>query len=278
MTTEIFATVNSETIVDIACRHKLYGKGKIAKLRFSENSNKPEIFLYFESEAKSVAFAYTLVLSLGLLSFEDTDSETLKAIYEEYLANWTTFDEQRKAKKEAERQAELKAKEDAKRAKEEAKKAQAFELKKERDIKEFEAELAASRPLSKASEFYTALGWLTKHTGTVSAALPDYLDKYFLAHFGDVPHRVVDSKKKGPSGWTSQWTSSFQVSLKKPDCIPVIFEKYLNPARKALTKSEFVLELIDNYGFRFGKTQDLDEIRSCVPSEYITDFEYGLAM
>jgi len=136
----------------------------------------------------------------------------------------------------------------------------------------------ASNPLSLASEFYTTLGWLAKHTGTVSAALPDYLEPTFRKHFGDAPCRVVDSRKKGPAGWTSQWTSSFAVSLKKPESIPALLEQYLNPARKALTNSEFVLDLVDNYGFKFGKAQDLEAIRSCVPSTYHNDFELGLAM
>jgi hypothetical protein len=66
--------------------------------------------------------------------------------------------------------------------------------------------------------------------------------------------------------------------LKKPDSIPAMLEQYLNPARKAVTNSEFVRDLVDNYGFQFGKVQDLEAIRSCVPSTYQTDFELGLAM
>jgi hypothetical protein len=57
-----------------------------------------------------------------------------------------------------------------------------------------------------------------------------------------------------------------------------MLEQYLNPARKAVTDSEFVRDLIDNYGFKFGKAQDLEAIRSCVPSTYHTNFEAGLAM
>jgi hypothetical protein len=45
-----------------------------------------------------------------------------------------------------------------------------------------------------------------------------------------------------------------------------------------LTDTSFVWELVDNYGFKFGKTQDLEAVRSCVPSEYISEFELGLAM
>ena len=281
-TIENFATFNSESIVDISCTHKLYGPGKITKLKFHENTanykHYPEIYLSFESPVKTVIFAYSLVTKAGFLQFNELEAMTLQDLYTEYSANWNTYDSARLAEQTAQRVAKQEAKEAEKKAKADAQKAEAFERKKERDIKEFEFMVQNRRPLSIASEFYTTLGWLAKHTGTVSAALPDYLEPAFKKHFGDVPCRVVDSHKKGPAGWTSQWTSSFTVSLKKPDSIPAMLEQYLNPARKAVTNSEFVRDLVDNYGFQFGKVQDLEAIRSCVPSTYQTDFELGLAM
>lgn len=275
---ENFATVGSETKVEINCIHKLYGAGKVTSLRFAENQGKPEIFLSFESETKSVALAYGIVTRMNLLQFNETDSETLSGIYDEYVTNWTTYDNERKAEQVAKREAEAAQREEAKKAKANEKKAEAFEKKKEKDIQDFELMVQSGNPLSIAAEFYTTLGWLAKHAGTVSAALPDYLEPAFRRHFGNAPCRVVDSQKKGPAGWTSQWKSSFAVSLKKPDSIPAMLEQYLNPARKAVTDSEFVRDLIDNYGFRFGKAQDLEAIRSCVPSTYQTNFELGLAM
>lgn len=275
---ENFATVGSETKVEINCHHKLYGEGKITNLRFAENQDKPELFMTFESPVKNVVLAYTIVTRMNLLTFDETDTETLLNLMDEYLTNWTTYDEERKAEQVAKREAEAAKREEAKKAKADEKKAEAFEKKKEKDIRDFELMVQTRNPLSIASEFYTTLGWLAKHAGTVSAALPDYLEPTFRKHFGDAPCRVVDSQKKGPAGWTSQWTSSFAVSLKKPDSIPAMLEQYLNPARKAVTDSEFVRDLVDNYGFKFGKAQDLEAIRSCVPGTYQTDFEAGLAM
>lgn len=271
-------TISSTMTTAITCTHKIYGAGKITKLKFTENLEKPEMMMTFESAAKTVGIAYSIISKLGLLSFDETDTETLQNLFDEYLIEWTKLDETRKAEIKAKREAEIEAREAAKKAKVEAQKAEAFEQKKKRDIKDFEEKLKLSKPMSLASEFYISLGWLAKHTGTVSAALPDYLESTFVSHFGDVPRRVVDSTKKGPAGWTSQWTSSFALSLKKPDIIPAMFEQYLNPSRKALTDTSFVWELVDNYGFRFGKAQDLEAIRSCVPSDYISEFELGLAM
>lgn len=271
-------TINSTMTTAITCTHKIYGAGKIIELKFTENLEKPEMLMTFESAEKTVGLAYSIISKLGLLSFDETDTETLQNLFEEYLIEWTKLDETRKAETKAKREAAIEAREAEKRAKAEAQKAEAFEQKKKRDIKDFEEKLKLSKPMSIASEFYISLGWLAKHTGTVSAALPDYLESTFVSHFGDVPRRVVDSQKKGPAGWTSQWTSSFALSLKKPDIIPAMFEQYLNPSRKALTDTSFVWELVDNYGFKFGKAQDLEAIRGCVPSDYISEFELGLAM
>lgn len=278
MDTTMFATINSETACAIDCTHKVYGPGKITNLRCSENQGKPEIFMAFESPVKSVILVYSIVVPRGILVFNETDAETLECLMAEYGANWLEYDNERKAEHAAKLKAKLDALEQAKKEKANEEKAKAFEKKKVKDIAEFEEKLDASKPISAAAEFYTCLGWLTKHAGTVSAALPDYLEPSFVRHFGDVPRRVVDSKKKGPAGWTSQWASSFAVSLKKPDCIPALLEQYLNPARKALTDTSFVWELVDNYGFKFGKTQSLEAIQSCVPATYLPDFEAGLAM
>jgi hypothetical protein len=269
-----------QTVLDlnITCVHKLCGKGDLIAIEARERDHQPEFYLTFQFATKPTTFAYSIVSAYKVLSFDQEHSEALQNLFELYSENYKLYDVDRRAEDEARRVAEAKRKEDEKKAKADEKKAEAFERKKVKDIKDFEEMLQRSEPLSAASEFYQSLGWLAKHTGTVSAALPDYLEPSFVKHFGDVPRRVVDSKKKGPAGWTSQWNSSFAVSLKKAEAIPVLFEQYLNPARKALTDSKFVRGLIDNYGFQFGKTQNLDAIRSCIPDTYLTEFECGLAM
>jgi hypothetical protein len=144
-------------------------------------------------------------------------------------------------------------------------------------LKDFEAITSADRPVEVTSEFYYSLGWLAKHIGTVTARLPDYLEPSFTKYFGDVPRYVFDSKKKSPSGWTYQWTMALSATIKKAGTIPATLEAYLNPTRKALSDTGFVWDLVDNYGFQFGKKQDIDKIRSHVPSDCIASFEAGLA-
>jgi hypothetical protein len=153
-----------------------------------------------------------------------------------------------------------------------------YQKQKERAIKDFENRTStASTVLSTEDDFYYALGWLAKHVGTCTAALPDYLVSAFEKHFGsNVPCRVVDSKHRGPAGYQSQWTWSFKMTLKKPDDIPAILSKHLNQSGNAISDTSFVWDLVSNYGFQFGKKQDVDKIREAIPTQYISYFETGL--
>ena len=48
--------------------------------------------------------------------------------------------------------------------------------------------------------------------------------------------------------------------------------------KKAIDSVAFVWDLIKNYGFQFGKVQNLEEIRGCIPAENLADFDRGFAM
>lgn len=166
----------------------------------------------------------------------------------------------------------------AKKAEADKKAEENYKKQKERASKDFDKFVQqSSTALSDVEEFYYALGWLTKHVGSVSAVLPDYLADAFTKHFGsDTPCRVLDSKKKSPAGWQAQWSWFFKVSLKKHESVPSILVQYLNPTGNALTDTAFVWDLIDNYGFQFGKKQDIEKIKQAIPKQFITSFETGL--
>jgi hypothetical protein len=156
-----------------------------------------------------------------------------------------------------------------------------YEKQKAKTLKDFEDRVQTVSTLNTVDEFYYSLGWLAKHTGAVNAALPDYLENAFVKHFGpEAPRRVLDSKKRYPSGWTAQWAWSFTVAFKKPKklgTIPAFLSDKLNPTGTMVSDTSFVWDLIDNYGFKFGKTQDIEKIRACVPADYLASFEAGLA-
>lgn len=172
------------------------------------------------------------------------------------------------------------AREAAQKAAEEAKRAAKYKATMEKVIKGFEALSNQERTKCATGEFYYNLGWLAKNIGAVSAALPDYLLPYFRKQFGTtyVP-TVVDSKKKTVNGHSMQWTLSMRASLSKKslDTIPAFLRQYLNPTGNSLTSTSFIWDLIENYGFKFGKTQDLAKIKDSIPAHCVKYFENGYA-
>ena len=144
-------------------------------------------------------------------------------------------------------------------------------------LEKFRELLATKKSLSLSDEFYYSLGWLARHSGTVKAVVPDICEAEFVQYFGtEVPFTKTEYKV-GPGGWISQWGKSFTASLVKVKTIPAYLEQYLNPKRTQITNSEYIKDLVDNYGFQFGKAQNVEAIRQSVPAEYLPHFEAGFA-
>lgn len=149
---------------------------------------------------------------------------------------------------------------------------------KESAIKNFDKMVQeANTTLSEVDDFYYALGWLTSHVGAVSATMPDYLSDAFKKHFGaDAIHTEVDSSKRTTNGNAMQWTFGFKATLRKPENIPSFLNQYLSSTGKAIASTSFIWDLVDNYGFQFGKKQDADKIKNTVPAKFVSSFEAGL--
>lgn len=181
--------------------------------------------------------------------------------------------------KDLEKQVKLLEEAAVKKAEEEKKAAEKYEKQKAKALADFETMATQEKEIiTQADEFYYSLGWLAKHASNVAAVLPDYLADAFKKYFGsEAPCRIVDSKHRGPAGWQAQWSWSFTISLKKPELVPAFLLDKLNPAGKAVSKTSFVWDLVENYGFQFGKKQDIDKIRACVPADHLDSFELGLA-
>ena len=123
----------------------------------------------------------------------------------------------------------------------------------------------------------TGVNFGTFVSGTVKAVVPDICEAEFVQYFGtEVPFTKTEYKV-GPGGWISQWGKSFTDSLVKVKTIPAYLEQYLNPKRTQVTNSEYIKDLVDNYGFQFGKEQNVEAIRKSVPAEYLPHFEAGFA-
>lgn len=254
-------------------KHRIYGEGQLTFIKAPLTGG--SLYATVDFAAGSKTLSLDVILSNNLLEMPEALIDT---VLEAQTIFKTDFIEREEAQRLADRQAREEAAAAKKQAEEEKKNEEKFQRHKAIALREFDELIKADRPVSASDEFYYTLGYVAKHAGTVSAALPDYLESAFKSHFGsEVPCRVVDSTKKGPAGFTSQWTRSFSISLKKPESVPTYLSEYLNPTGKAITDTDFVLDLIENYGFKFGKEQNIEEIRSHVPSQYLTFFEAGLA-
>lgn len=156
---------------------------------------------------------------------------------------------------------------------------QQYQRAKEKALSSFEEH--TKRSLNRdgqSDEFFYALGWLAKHIGTISATIPDYLDSAFQKYFGtDAVHTIVDAKRRTVNGYAMQWSWSFKASVVKVDSIPCCLITYFNDSCKAITNTSFIWDLISTWGFKFGRKQDINQIKSNIPDEALTEFEAGFA-
>ena len=259
---------NAEVTVDWRTPHT----GKIVSCyNPCNNFNSVIASVYFDDTDETKNYGIVAAINCGGLLFVD---ESVKALYDEFAeANENIKHLEFGAAAEAQRR-EKEAQKLEKKRKENMKKMEGMKAQAEKEINALAN--GREKKITKADEFYYALGWLAAHVGTITAKMPDYLESAFVKHFGDVEHTVVDSTKVGPAGYTSQWRLSMEASLKKADTIPAMLADYLSQNGKKVSKTSFVWSLIDDYGFKLGKKQDTLEIMRCVPIEYVPMFNEGM--
>ena len=247
-----------------------YGTGKVESYR-GKTLDEMFVMIQFENEFKcfSVNHIATVARFIKFVDSEMNDN------YNKLLAIHNELTEKKQA---ADRLARQLAKEAAEKAEAEKKAEAKYQKLREKAIKDFDQLVEqANTPLSDVDEFYYALGWMAKHIGSISAALPDYLESSFTKHFGtETNARIVDSKKKTVNGNSMQWTFGFKATLHKPENIPAILSQYISSTGKAIANTSFIWDLVDNYGFQFGKKQDIEKIKQTIPAIHLISFEAGL--
>lgn len=253
-------------------KHKTHGTGQLVYVTAPTNGNSLYATIDFESGSSKV-FALKALIDLNLLEIP----EDIKPILTEAQSIFfTTYETAEQEKREAARLAYEQAKKDAEDKKNEEK----YQASKARMIKEFETLTAREKTTIATGEFYYCLGWMAKNCGTFATALPDYLLPYFQKQFGTAYEpRTVDSRKKTVNGYAMQWTISMTASIKKKslDKVPAFLTQYLSKTGTSIANTAFIWDLVSDYGFQFGKVQDLDQIRSTIPAHCVTYFENGYA-
>lgn len=256
-----------------AVKHKIYGEGQLTFVKAPQIGGSLYATVDFAAGTKTLAL--DVILANNLLEMPEILFDTLIEAQSVYKAD---FIEREQAQRLADSQARAEAAAAKKKAEEDKKNEEKFEKTKAKAIKDFENLIKNVSPKSAADEFYYSLGWLAKHVGSVTAKLPDYLSDSFVRHFGaDATFNAIDSKKKTVNGNAMQWTFGFTATLRKPDNIPTFLSEHVNEAGNKVSDTSFIWDLVDNYGFKFGKAQDVEQIRSHVPSDKLSFFEAGLA-
>ena len=254
--------------------HKAYGACSIINFDVNCNEANLHIMATFKlDDGQTKQLALDILIANRLVELDCAVATEINSYFELFKALQKEVQEvahDRSVEKlEADRQAKEEAKQEAK-----------YQAAKEKAIQEFEVMTRKDKSVCATGEFYYNLGWLAKNVNTISAALPDYLLKYFENHFGtEAKPTVVDSRKRTVNGYPIQWALSMKASVPKKvvDNIPAFLKQYLNPTGNALTNTTFIWDIVENYGFQFGRKQDIEQIRAKIPVACIEQFEKGFA-
>lgn len=254
--------------------HKAYGPCTIETLEVSLNEARFHVMSNIKlADGQMKQLALNILLANGLIQFDEPAYSTIVSYIE-------AFTELQKEVHEVAHDRSVAKSEAARKAAEEAKQEAKYQAAKDKAIQDFEVMARKDKSQSATGEFYYNLGWLAKNVGTVSAALPDYLLRYFENHFGtEAKPTVVDSRKRTINGYPIQWALSMKASVPKKvvEAIPPFLKQYLNPTGNALTNTTFIWDIVENYGFQFGRKQDVDQIRATIPVHCLEQFEKGFA-
>lgn len=105
------------------------------------------------------------------------------------------------------------------------------------------------------TEYYQALGYLAKSDGTTSLTWENNQNQGAWGSEGRI-HFYTDNPKI--TGYFRHTKGTGNI-ISRVNC------------------NEFLSNLYENHKFKKGNSQDIDAIRSTVPPEYISDFNYGLS-
>ena len=275
----------NESIRGVKANSAKYGLGYIVAARDDVTNPAKEhdykVDIDFNGATKT--FCLMFAIEKGAITLEGTLLDLLK----EYMSSFQAILEERsrQLKIEAEKQAEehrkleeLRAaqKAEAEKLEKEKKEAEKFEKRKADAIKKF-SDLCRQAKMSKVSvdDEDFILGWLAKHVTRISAEIPDFLENYFVAQFGaNAPKTVVSTAMKSSGGFTKKWSLSCTVHVDDLATMPPVLQEVFKKS-KTVNNTSFALKLIYDYGFNFGKEQDISQIKSMSSDQKAFDLGYS---
>ena len=251
------------------------------------NSNIGEhIMVSLDVDGETKQLALDLATGSGVIKFNEDANKAYNELMELFNQSAKIFEEESAKEREiaAEKARLFREKCEAERARrEEIKKQIEADKRYARKVKKALDKLACMKPEKTANLFetptshYEILGWMAKHLTSIKAAMPDYMEKWFVGRFGDVERYVVNSKKKTSGGFAYQWGLGLKLTFDE-DVKGPLEQRATSKNKKVIDNVAFVWDLIENYGFQFGKEQNISQIKAEIPEENLVDFEKGYAM
>jgi hypothetical protein len=234
--------------------HKKYGRGIIVGVKgVSKNVSDFSINILFENGLEKL-MSLNIMLKQNLIQFIDPiDYEGLMELLSDVDIMCTKQLQIENQELEQKRAIERQKREDEKlRLREEA------HIERMKD--NFNRGTQGNIKLSSA-----AVEWIANNCSNIVAKLPSDLEKYFIKKFGSAAsYSVIDMNKKTSGGFKMQYTFSFSIHFKSLDDRPTELDRFFTTKGKKINNVELVSSLILNYGFKFGKEQDLEEIKKYI--------------
>lgn len=137
--------------------------------------------------------------------------------------------------------------------------------------------------ITQENAFYEALGWLAKNLTSIRASIPDFTEDWFIRTYGDVERVVVDTglENRTIGNYVKKWLPSFTLSIKAQASrsnLPPLVKLLTSTLPSRINNTDFISELVQNYGFSFGKKQDINKILSTLTLDQQKDFKVGYTM
>lgn len=273
LTTDIAADLSENIKLPIAAVHKIAGQCSIVAVSPSISDMSADIILTAELQDKTIkAYSFKILCQKEYLSLSENDMQLLthylNLIQDIQTELSAIFMEQarleREAEKKAKEEANLKAKEDAR-------------IKKRLEkLNTLSADDYLGRTLNSSSQ-YTILGWIARHLKALTPQVPKSMVGWFTHKFGDVENcSVIDDSKKTINGHAIKWNVSFTATFDAK--VPNELSSKASKTGKVINDVSFVWGLIDEYGFKFGKEQDIEKIKATIPTTYLSQFKAGYAI
>ena len=143
-------------------------------------------------------------------------------------------------------------------------------------------ERAQGIPVRSKSEMFEIVGYIASpgRISSFEAEVPkDGRDKTFEKLFPGQTYRPIEMGDT-PSGLPNKMSSQFRINFLNIRNCPSSLEKNLGKGNGScvarINKSKFVLDLVQNYGFKFGTWQDTKAIREIAEAAgFLEDFDRG---